>query len=92
MQQILVAIDAKLTKPGAKDIDLLVHSYWLGKPSPYVVVTDSMRHIIGGAIDSLDQMFASQVAIHAGYSVKERAHIFAIPPAPPAAHALSDLR
>ena len=61
MQQILVGIDAKLTKPGAKDIDLLVHSYWLGKPSPCVVVTDSMRHIIGGAIDSFDQTFASQV-------------------------------
>lgn len=91
MQQILVAIDAKLTKLGAKDIDLLVHSYWLGKPSPCVVVTDSMRHIIGGAIDSLDQMFASQVAMHAGYSVKERAHIFAIPPAPPTAPALPEL-
>jgi len=29
---ILIGIDAKLTKEGAGDIDLLVHRYYLGSP------------------------------------------------------------
>ena len=79
MGEILIGIDAKLTKQGADDIDLLVHSYYLGRPSPCVVVTDTVRHVIGGSINSLDQIFAHEVAQHPGYTVKERANLLAIP-------------
>ena len=75
MGEILVGINAKLTKQGAANIDLLVHSYYLGRPSPCVVVTNSVRHVIGGSINSLDQIFAQEVAQHPGYAVKERANL-----------------
>ncbi len=79
MGEVLVGIDAKLTKPGAEEIDLLVHSHYLGRPSPCAVVTGSVRHAIGGSIDSLEQIFAQELALHPGYTVKERANILAIP-------------
>lgn len=74
--EIIIGIHAKLTKDGAKDIDLLVHSYYVGRPSPCVVITDwSKRSGIGGSIDSLDQIFDLEVSKHPGYIVKERANI-----------------
>jgi hypothetical protein len=79
MEQIIIGIHAKLTKDGEKDIDLLVHSYYIGHPSPCVVITDwSTRSGIGGSIDSLDQIFDLEVAKHPGYSVKERVNLVAI--------------
>ena len=58
MGQIIIGIHAKLTKDGEKDIDLLVHSHYIGRSSPCVVITDwSTRSDIGGSIDSLDQIF-----------------------------------
>jgi hypothetical protein len=79
MGEVLIGIDAKLTKQGAEAIDLLVHSCYLGRPSPCAVVTDSVRHVIGGSIDSLEQIFAQELARHPGYIVKERANLLAIP-------------
>ncbi len=79
MEQIIIGIHAKLTKNGEKDIDLLVHSYYIGRPSPCVVITDwSTQNGIGGPIDSLDQIFDLEVAKHPGYSVKERVNLVAI--------------
>lgn len=77
--EIIIGIHAKLTKEGAKDVDLLVHSYYIGRPSPCIVITDwSTRNLIGGSIDSLDQIFDLAVAKHPGYIVKERVNIVAV--------------
>jgi len=74
--EVIIGIHAKLTKEGAKDIDLLVHSYYVGRPSPCVVITDwSTRSGIGGSIGSLDQIFDLELAKYPGYTVKERANI-----------------
>ena len=79
MGQIIIGIHAKLTKDGEKDIDLLVHSHHIGRPSPCVVITDwSTRTDIGGCIDSLDQIFDEEVAKHPGYTIKERVNLVAI--------------
>jgi hypothetical protein len=87
MERIIFGIRGKLVKDGAKDIDLLVHSYYLGSPSPCVVIEDWVRKdVIGGHIDSVEQMFQQQVATHPGYVVKERQELVAVPvpkPAPP---------
>jgi hypothetical protein len=78
LMEIIIGIHAKLTKDGAKDIDLLVHSYYIGHPSPCVVITDwSTRSGIGGSIDSLDQIFDIEVAKYPGYVVNERVNIVA---------------
>lgn len=76
--EITIGIHAKLPKDGAKGIDLLVHSYYIGPPSPCVVITGwSKRSGIGGPINSLDQIFDLEAAEYPGYVVKERANIVA---------------
>jgi hypothetical protein len=72
MQKITVGILAKLTKDGAKDIILLVHSYYLGRPSPCVVIEDWVSAIpTGGHIDSLEQILQNAVNKHPGYIIRE---------------------
>jgi hypothetical protein len=64
---------------GAEDIDLLVHRYNIGCSSPCVVITNrSTRSVIGGSIDSLEQIFDLEVARHPGYVVKERVNLVAM--------------
>lgn len=78
MGKIIIGIHARLTKSGEKDIDLLVHSDHIGSPSPCIVITDwSARTVIGGSINSLDEVFDQEVAKHSGYIVKERANLVA---------------
>jgi hypothetical protein len=73
MHKITVGILAKLTKDGAKDIALLVHSYYLGRPSPCVVIEDGVNlGLTGGHIESVEQMFQIVVNNHPGYTVQER--------------------
>ena len=72
MQKITVGILAKLTKDGAKDISLLVHSYYLGRPSPCVVIEDGLGlGLTGGHIESIEQIFQIVVSNHPGYIVRE---------------------
>jgi len=64
-QKSRLAILAKLTKDGAKDIALLVHSYYLGRPSPCVVIEDGVNlGLTGGHIESVEQMFQIVVNNH----------------------------
>lgn len=78
MAEIVIGIHAKLTKNGERDIDLLVHSDHIGSPSPCVVITDwSTRVVIGGSINSLDEVFNQEVAKHSGYAVTARANLVA---------------
>ncbi|MGH7867711.1 MAG: hypothetical protein ACREP9_08810 [Candidatus Dormibacteraceae bacterium] len=73
MSKITVGIRAKLTKDGAKDIDLLVNSYYLGRPSPCVVMEDWVNlGIIGGHIESIEEVFQTAVSKHPGYEAQER--------------------
>jgi hypothetical protein len=79
MEQIIIGIHAKLTKDGEKDIDLLVHSHYIGCPSPCVVITDwSTQSDIGDSNNSLGQIFDDEVAKHPGYTIKERVNLVAI--------------
>jgi len=72
MKQVVVGIRGKLAKDGEKDIDLLVHSYYVGRPSPCVVMEDWVnRGVIGGSIESVEQIFQLQIAKHSGYVLKE---------------------
>jgi hypothetical protein len=73
MQKLTVGILAKLSRDGAKDVDLLVHSYYLGRPSPCVVIEDGVNlGLTGGHIESLEQRFQTAVNDHPGYTVHER--------------------
>jgi hypothetical protein len=73
MHKITVGILAKLTKDGAKGIALLVHSYYLGRPSPCVVIEEGVNlGLTEGHIESLEQMFQIVVDNHPGYTVQER--------------------
>jgi hypothetical protein len=73
MHKTTVGILGKLTKDGAKDITLLVHSYYVGRRSPCVVIENGVNlGLTGGHIESLDQMFQIAVNKHPGYMVQER--------------------
>lgn len=72
----LVGIHPKLVKEGEKDIDLVVHSFYRGRPSPCVVIENyGIENVIGGNIDNLEQMFQQQVSMYPGFIVKERSDI-----------------
>jgi hypothetical protein len=78
MNEVIVGIQGKLKKEGERDIDLFVHNYYIGRPSPCVVIEDQKnRFIIGGHIDSVEQIFELQAAKRHGYAVKERREIVA---------------
>jgi len=65
MEDVTVAVRGKLTRSDASDIDLLVHSYCLGRPSPCVVVENSVnRGLIGGHIENLEEILDLEVARH----------------------------
>jgi len=79
MKQVLVGIRGTLAKSGAKEVDLLVHSYFLGRPSPCVVIVDWVnKGVVGGAIDSIEQIFQLEIANHPGYVVKTRQDLIAV--------------
>lgn len=76
MQETTVGVHAKLTKDGAKEVDLLVHSCFFGRPSPCRVVVDWVEQsVTGGSIESLEQMFQYEVAKFPGYVVQDRCAI-----------------
>jgi hypothetical protein len=81
MKPVVIAISGKLTKDGAKDVDLLVHSCFVASPSPCNVIRDGgTPTTIGGWIGSPEEIFQIEVAKHPGYILKERGHIIAEPP------------
>jgi hypothetical protein len=79
MKQVIVGIRGTLSKDGAKDIDLLVHSYYVGRSSPCVVIEDWVnKGLIGGAINSIEQIFQLEIASHPGYVVMVRQDLIAV--------------
>jgi hypothetical protein len=73
MVNVPVAVRGKLRKAGSPEIDLLVHSYYIGQMSPCVVVKDcANRGLIGGHVHSLHEIFELEAAKHPGYHVRER--------------------
>jgi hypothetical protein len=83
MKTVTVGIHAKLAKDGAEDIDLLVHSYYIGRPSPCVVIVDWVnKGMIGGHIESVEEIFQLQLAKHPGYTIKNRQDMIAEIPEP----------
>jgi len=71
MPTITVGFLATLTKNGAQDITLLVHSYYLGRPSPCVTIEDGVNlSLTGGHPDPLDLTFQIAVDRHPGYTVQ----------------------
>jgi len=82
MAETVVYINCKLVRDGAKDIDLTVHSYLVGRPSHcIVIIEDGNGRLIGGDLESVEQSFQDQVANHPGYVVKGQWNIIAIPKA-----------
>ncbi len=79
MKEIVVGIRGRLARDGANEIDLLVYSYYVGRPSPCVVIEDWVnKGLIGGSIESVEQIFELQAANHPGYSIKERQDLVAV--------------
>jgi hypothetical protein len=73
MHKITFGILARLTKDGAKDIHLLVYTYYFGRSSPCVTIEDGVNlGLTGGHIDSLEQVVRIAVDKHPGYVVQQR--------------------
>jgi hypothetical protein len=76
MPAITVGFLATLSKDGAKDITLLVHSYYIGRPSPCVTIEDGVNlGLTGGHPDPLELTFQYAVDRHPGYAVQRRTTI-----------------
>ena len=75
---IIVGIRCRLTKDGAKDIELLVFSAHMDGNPPCVAIRDwnwKMPQLFVGNYDSLDEVFDDEVKKHPGYTVKDRGHL-----------------
>jgi hypothetical protein len=73
MKEIVVGIHWRMVKQGSKDIDLMVDSLFEGRLSPCLVTEDWVnRSLIGGDIESIEQIFQYEVAKHPEYVVKGR--------------------
>jgi cyclic di-GMP phosphodiesterase len=76
MEDIVVAIVAKLGKPGAKDIDLIVSSYYIGHPSPCHVIEDGAEvDVFRGQVRSLKEVLDLEVGRRLGYVVQQQVSI-----------------
>ncbi len=76
MPTITVGFLATLIKDGAQDINLLVHSKHLGRPSPSVTIEDGViLGLTGGIRDPLELTFQIAVDRHPGYTVQRRTTI-----------------
>jgi hypothetical protein len=74
VRTVVLGVHGLLCATGADDIELLVHSHSVGRPSPCHVLEDRIYRgtIAGCSIRSLDEVFDRQVAKHPGFRVKER--------------------
>ena len=76
MPVVTVGITARLTKPGEKDISLVVHAYNAGRTSPCVVIENGINlGMTGGFIPSLEHMFQTAANKHLGYAIENRSAI-----------------
>jgi hypothetical protein len=75
MPKITVGIQAVLKKEGAKDINLIIHRYYVGQPSSCVVVKDAERWGVGGHIETIEEVLDDEVGKHPGYTVRRSASI-----------------
>src|SRR5260370_24624518 len=75
MSKITVGIHAVLKKDEAKDIDLVVHQYYVGQPSPCVVIRDGDRWGVGGNIETIEEILEFEISKNSGYTVQQSAPI-----------------
>src|SRR5258708_5605269 len=75
MPKITVGIHAVLKKDGAKDIDLVVHQYYVGQPSPCVVIRDGDRWGVGGNIETIEEILEFEISKSSGYTVQRSVSI-----------------
>lgn len=82
MKTLTLGIIAKLTKEGAKDIVLFIHSFYIGRNvSPYVVIENGVNlGSIGGYVESLDHALQSAVDKYPGYEIEYKTRVEAEKP------------
>jgi hypothetical protein len=74
-----VAIRGRLVKEGENDVNVFVHSYYVGRPSPCVIIENGVNlGLIDGHIEDVDEIFQYELARHPGYCVKERIDVVAV--------------
>jgi hypothetical protein len=61
---------------GGADVQVGVFSYFVGRPSPCIVITDGVQRLIGGSIESLEEMLQTELADYPDYVVKSHSSIF----------------
>jgi hypothetical protein len=77
MHDVVVGVQGTISD-GTHDIEVIVHSHNVGNPSPCHVYENRIyRGMIGGSINSLDQIFDHQAGLHAGFAVKSREYYIA---------------
>jgi hypothetical protein len=72
MEKVIIAIHAKLSEPGGKDTDLLIHRLREGAASPCAIVEDGERRVVGGHIESIEDMLPYAIARHPGSVLRNR--------------------
>jgi hypothetical protein len=81
MGQRIICIYATLSKEGAKDIKLVIQSFYADSTSPCFVIEDwTYKGSIGGTIGTLEEILQLQVARHPGYTVTRRVDVLSEPP------------
>lgn len=65
----VIAIRCELVKEGEPKRDLLVYRYNERQPSPCVVAANGFRTVIGGHIESVEQIYNQELAKRPGYCV-----------------------
>ncbi len=63
----VIAIQCELVKEGELKRDLLVYRYNERRPSPCVVASNGFRAVIGGHIQSVEQIYDQELAEWPGY-------------------------
>ncbi len=71
MTNPVVCIACRLEKDGADDITLIVQRDSFGRASPCLLNEDGRSSMIGGDIDSVEQIFQYQIAMRRGYVVQD---------------------
>lgn len=72
MENTIIAIRAKVTERFGKETDLLIHRLREESASPCVVVENGVRRIIGGHIETIEEMLRIVTAEHPGCVLTDR--------------------
>lgn len=72
----IIGIGGKFSRPGAKDIDVLVHKLHDG-PSPHAVIVDSQETVVGGQPIGVDKALEDELRKRPGYVFNESFRVVA---------------